>query len=156
MKKLGSPPHGMKFFITCYDFLGDKHVRLFLALKSDKVIGGVVAFLGRYTIYPVYEGIDPKYRNLNPASLLFSTMIEWGCENYRLFDFGRTLCGSGVYFFKKQWGGEEKVTPYYYLGEKIPMQDPRKKYASFSKLWSRMPISIAKILGPQIKGEIGY
>jgi len=156
MKKLGSPAHGPKFFKALHDLLGDKHVKLFVSKKSNETIGAVVAFIGRETIYPAYEGINPNYRNLNPASLLFDRMLEWGCNNgYRIFDFGRTLRGSGVYNFKKQWGGREKSLPYYYLGKNVPKQDPREKYVYLSKLWGKLPISIAKRIGPYVKGGIG-
>lgn len=156
MKKLGSPAHGLKFFKTLHDLLGDEHVKLFLSKKLNKTIGGVVTFNGRDTIYPAYEGIDPSYRNLNPASMLFSRIIEWGCnKGYRLFNFGRTLRGSGVYNFKKQWGGKEQPLPYYYLGKHVPDQDPREKYVYLSKIWGKLPIPIAKRMGPYIKGGIG-
>lgn len=156
MKKLGSPPHGIEFFKACHKSLGEQ-IQIFLATTPNKIVGGVLVFLGRKIIYPVYEGIDPKYRRLNVASLLFSHIIDWGCENgYHTFDFGRTLYSSGVYSFKKQWGGKEKPLPYYYMGERIPQQDPREKYANISKMWSKLPISIAKRIGPHIKGAIGH
>jgi len=157
MKRLGSPPHRPEFFEACFDLLGDKRVKLFQAMISNKVIGGLISFLGNHTIYTPYEVTDSNYRNLNPASLLFSEIIKWGCENgYQLFNFGRTLASSGVYRFKKQWGGEEKILPYYYIGKKIPQQDPREKYTYLSKLWSKTPISIARRLGPYIKGGMGH
>lgn len=156
MKKLGSPPHGLRFFKSIHHFLGDKHVKLFLASKSNDVIGGVVALTGAKTIYPVYEGINPDYRNLNPASLLFSRIIEWSCNNgYKFFDFGRTLDGSSVYNFKKQWGGMKRSLPYFYVGNEIPQQDLREKYMVLSKLWGKLPTSIAKRLGPFVKGGVG-
>jgi len=158
MKKLGSPPHGEKFFRTCYALLGESRVKLFSASMLGRSIGGVLAFLGEHIIYPVYEGINPRYRNLNTASLLFSEIMEWGCErDYWNFDFGRTLLGSGVYLFKKQWGGKEKALPYYYWGKKIPRRDPREKYERISKIWSKVtPLSVTKIVGPFFKGGIGY
>ena len=158
MKKLGSPPHGKKFFRTCYNKLGEKTVKLFLASFSGEAVGGVLTFLGKDSIYPVYEGINPRFRNLNPASLLFSHIIEWGCEKgYKHFDFGRTLYGSGVYNFKKQWGGVERALPYYYIGRKIPHQDPREKYVHIANIWSKMiPLSMTKVIGPRVKGGIGY
>lgn len=155
MKKLGSPPHGLEFFKACHANLGEK-VKIFLATTPNKTVGGVAVFFGRETIYPVYEGIDPEYRRLNAASLLFSYIVEWGCaKNYRFFDFGRTLHGSGVYSFKKQWGGEEKLLPYYYMGKQIPKQDPREKYSSISRIWSKLPVALAKRVGPRVKGAIG-
>lgn len=156
MKKLGSPAHGLEFFETIHQFLGDKHVKLFLATKSNNVIGGVIALTGVNTMYPIYEGIAPDYRNLNPASLLFSRIIEWSCsQGYKSFDFGRTLHGSGVYNFKKEWGGVEKPLPYFYFGTEIPQQDLREKYAHISKLWGKLPTFVAKRIGPIVKGGIG-
>ena len=158
MKRLGSPPHYEKFFKSCYQLLGEDHVKLFLATVSNEVIGGVLTFLGKHTIYPGYEGLRQKYRHLNPASLIFSQIMEWGCENkYLRFNFGRTLHRSGVYNFKKQWGGKEVLMPYSYLGRKIPQKDPRQKYSSFSRLWSRIiPYWMTKKIGPRLKGGIGY
>lgn len=156
MKKLGSPPHGLEFFKTCHESLGEQ-VKIFLATTPNKIVGGVFVLLGRKTIYPTYEGINPEYRRLNAASLLFSRIIKWGCENnFHSFNFGKTLCGSGVYSFKKQWGGIETPIPYYYMGKQIPHQDPREKYANISRMWSKLPISIAKRIGPRIRRATGH
>ena len=158
MKRLGSPPHGIEFFSACHDLLGDEHTKLFMAMKSGKVIGGIIVLLGKYTIYSTYLVIDSTHRSLNPGSLLDCRVIEWGCENrFRFFDFGRTLYGSGVHLFKKQWGGKEMFQPYYYLGKKIPQQDPREKYFFLSMLWGKViPVSVTKKIGPIIKGAIGH
>lgn len=158
MKRLGSPPHSIVFFRTCYELLGGRTVKLFLATAMKRVIGGAIAFLGEHTIYAAYEGIDPKYRHLNAGALTDCEIMKWGCKNkYFYYNFGRTLHNSGVYYYKKQWGGTEVAMPYYYLGNQIPNKDPREKYECLSGLWSRVvPLSIARKIGPIIKGAIGY
>jgi len=158
MKRLGSPPHSIGFFRTCYELLGDGKIKLFLATTMKRVIGGTIVFLGEHTIYAAYESVDPEYKRFNVGSLLDCEIIKWGCENkYLYYNFGRTLHNSGVYYYKKQWGGKEVAMPYYYLGNHIPSQDPREKYGYLSELWSKLvPVSLTKKIGPFIKGALGY
>ena len=158
MKRLGSPPHKMEFFGALPKMLGKKRVKFFPIAMADKLIGGAIVFVGNSTMYYGYEVIDPKYRNLRPTYLLYSEMLKWGCENgFRVFDTGRTLYGSGVYLFKKQWGGKERFLPYYYIGKKIPREDPRERYSLLSKLWSKLlPLSFTPKIGWRIKAGVGH
>lgn len=158
MKRLGSPPHKIGFFTALPKMLGDKRVKFFPIAMEGKLVGGAIVFLGNSTMYYGYEVINPEYRNLRPTYLLYSEMLKWGCKNkFRLFDTGRTLYGSGVYLFKKQWKGKERILPYYYHGKKIPREDPREKYEFLSKLWSKLlPLSITAKIGSHIKAGVGH
>jgi len=157
MKKLGSPPHKLEFFAALPKRLGDKHVAFFQILKGSKPIGGALVFLGNMHMYYGYEVIDPQYKTLRPAYLLYSEMLKWGCEHgFEVFDTGRTLYGSGVYLFKKQWKGEENLLPYYYAGKRIPRQDPREKYAALSTLWGKLlPLKLTEKIGWHLKAGVG-
>lgn len=157
MKKLGSPPHKFEFFALLPKTLGDKRVKFFQILKGSKPIGGALVFLGSTRMYYGYEVIDPQYKTLRPAYLLYSEMLKWGCEHgFEVFDTGRTLYGSGVYLFKKQWGGKENFLPYYYTGKRIPREDPREKYAVLSELWGRfLPLGLTEKIGWHIKAGVG-
>lgn len=158
MKRLGSPPHKVEFFTALPKMLGSKRVKFFPIAMKGKLIGGAIVFLGNSTMYYGYEVINPVYKDLRPTYLLYSEMLKWGCENkFKLFDTGRTLYGSGVYLFKKQWRGKERFLPYYYQGKKIPREDPREKYAFLSKLWSKLlPLSITSKIGSYIKAGVGH
>jgi len=158
MKRLGSPPHKIEFFSDLPKMLGDKRVKFFSIAIGNRLIGGAIVFVGNSTMNYGYEIVNPEYRNLRPTYLLYSEMLKWGCENgLRIFDTGRTLYGSGIYLFKKQWGGKEKILPYYYSGKKIPREDPREKYAFLSKLWSRfLPPSFTSKIGWRIKAGVGH
>lgn len=158
MKRLGSPPHKIEFFGALPKMLGEERIKFFSIAMGSRLIGGAIVFVGDSTMYYGYEVVNPKYRNLRATYLLYSEMLKWGCENgLRIFDTGRTLYGSGVYLFKKQWRGKEKILPYYYTGKKIPREDPREKFAFLSKLWSRfLPLSFTPKIGWRIKAGVGH
>ncbi len=158
MKRLGSPPHRIEFFSALPKMLGDKRVKFFPITMGGKLIGGAIVFIGNSTMYYGYEVIDPEYKKLRPTYLLYSEMLKWGCENgFSVFDTGRTLYGSGVYLFKKQWRGKQKILPYYYSGKKIPKEDPREKYSFLSELWSRLlPLDFTQKIGWRIKAGVGH
>jgi len=157
MKKLGSPPHRYEFFSTLPKMLGDKRIKFFQILRGNKPIGGALVFLGSSRMYYGYEVIAPQYKTLRPAYLLYSEMLKWGCEHgFQFFDTGRTLHGSGVYLFKKQWKGEENPLPYYYAGKRVTREDPREKYAVFSELWGKLlPLKLTEKIGWHVKAGIG-
>jgi FemAB-related protein (PEP-CTERM system-associated) len=157
MKKLGSPPHKLEFFASLPKMLGAKRVKFFQILKGTTPIGGALVFLGGTRMYYGYEVIDPQYKSLRPGYLLYSEMLRWGCERgFEVFDTGRTLHGSGVYLFKKQWGGQENQLPYFYAGKRIPRADPREKYSLLSQMWGKfLPLGLTEKIGWHIKAGVG-
>jgi lipid II:glycine glycyltransferase (peptidoglycan interpeptide bridge formation enzyme) len=85
-------------------------------------------------------------------------MIKEGCDSgLKVFDFGRTRKDSGVYSFKKGWGGEEVPMTYYYKFYKRELKERQEiRYRGISKLWSKlMPNFLAKKLGPWLIKQIG-
>jgi len=158
MKKLGSPPHKFEFFSKITKTLGERRVKFYHITKSGKHIGGALVFLSNSSMHYGYEAINPEYKTLRPAYLLYSEMLRWGCEHgFKIFDTGRTMYGSGVYLFKKQWRGKERLLPYYYAGERIPEEDPREKYSFLSELWSKLlPLSLTEKIGWRLKAGVGH
>ncbi len=96
-----------------------------------------------------------KYNRSSPNMLLYWESLKLSIEkNCRVFDFGRCTPGTGTYRFKKQWGAIEKPLYWYYILpeiDKIPDVDPKNpKYDLFVKIWQKMPLSLARALGPWI------
>jgi len=79
-----------------------------------------------------------------------------GC---RLFDFGRSKLGTGAFDFKKNWGFEPQPLHYEYLlvkGRHVPDHNPlNPKYSLFIKLWQRLPLPLANLIGPYIVKSLG-
>ena len=73
-------------------------------------------------------------------------------DNYSEFDFGRTWEGSGQFAFKKKWKAELLDLNHFYFSKP---NDFRFVYNIFSKVWSNVPLSITKLIGPYIRENFG-
>lgn len=158
-KRHGSPPHSFKLFKNLVKLM-KKNVKILLAERCARPIAGIIVFHNRRGIF-WWNGVsDPKFRSLNGTDLLLWEVIQWGNENgYTYLDLGRTRRGSGVYRFKKGWGGTEiTLKDYTYSingivkGTPDPLED---KYRLLTKAWSLLPIFVAKSIGPRIIRQIG-
>ena len=158
-KRHGSPPHNFKLFKNLVKLMR-KNIKILMAEHRAKPISGIIIFYDKQGIF-WWSGVsDPKFRNLNGTNLLLWEVIQWGHENgYAYMDLGRTRHGSGVYHFKKGWGGVEvplKDYVYSIKGDGKGTPDPSEgKYRLLTKVWSRLPISVSKLIGPRIIKQIG-
>jgi len=156
VKRHGSPPHKYALFKKLYDSLQvSGKMRVLLAEYKGRFIGGRIVFCDSKTIFCWNSVSDIKYRNLNPSNLLLWEIIEWGLKNgYHTLELGRTRKGTTVYDFKKGWSGEEIFLDeyvYFMDSKKVEFPDPaQRKYRYLAKVWSLIPISLAKTIGPKI------
>ena len=154
-KRHGSPPHSFDFFLNVYDaFKPAGLLQMTLAVYDDKPIAGVMVFCFKDKLYWFGNVIDRKYANLNPTNLLLWRTIQFGMKsNFRVFDLGQTRKKErGVYHFKSGWGGSETNLEDYIFSlrdVKLPNPDERK-YVLLSRIWSRMPRSLARRFGPRV------
>jgi hypothetical protein len=81
------------------------------------------------------------------------------CERgYRSFDFGRSKIGTGAYSFKKNWGFDPEPWTYEFKlrrGELPDVNPLNPKYRLFIAAWQRMPITLAKAIGPLVVRNLG-
>jgi len=69
------------------------------------------------------------------------------------FDFGRSTVDSGTYRFKKQWGAEPHPAAWQYYvrrGDVGDLRPENRKYQLAIRLWQRLPVGVANLLGPSI------
>jgi serine/alanine adding enzyme len=158
MRDLGSPVHSRRFFAAILEEFKES-ARLAMVRKGNQTIGGAVCFSFRDTLQVPWASSLREYFPLCPNNLLYWEMIRWGCENgYRRFDFGRSSPGSGTYHFKKQWGTIEEplhwqcVSRVRKQGATIHSDDP--KYQWLIRTWSRLPLTVTKLLGPRLRGLV--
>lgn len=160
MKRHGSPPHKYALLKKLYNSLQmSGKMRVLLAKHKGRLIGGRIVFCDSKTIFCWNSASDIKYRNLNPNNLLLWETLEWGWKNsYQSLEMGRTRKGTTVYDFKKAWGGEEIFLNEYvrFMGSnKRELPDPTQRtYRYVAKVWSLMPIGLAKKFGPKILSGI--
>jgi hypothetical protein len=86
-------------------------------------------------------------------------MRRSAAQGYRLFDFGRSKAGTGPYSFKKNFGFEPQPLPYEYFlvnSEAVPDVNPlNPKYQLMIKVWSRLPLPVANLVGPFLARDLG-
>jgi FemAB-related protein (PEP-CTERM system-associated) len=158
MRDLGSPVHSYDFFGAILDEFDDS-AKIMLVRKDEDVIGGAVCLSFKDSMIVPWASSLREYFSLCPNNLLYWEMIRWGCKNgYQRFDFGRSSPDSGTYHFKKQWGAKEEPLHWQCISRKIgqavmPHADDNK-YRWIIKVWSHLPLSFTKFVGPLVRGQV--
>lgn len=105
------PLADISLFKSSFKFLYKKDmIKLFCAIKDDKIIGFRLGLLYKGKIYDWYAGSYTESNFLNPNDFLpFKTMV-WGQQNgFKIFDFGgagKPDQSYGVRDHKMKFGGE--------------------------------------------------
>jgi len=157
IRELGSPPHSYKFYKFLFDNLGDKLI-IDVALLNKKPIASIIVLLGdKWANF--WQNITlRKYRRFNASyMLLWNVIRELSEKDFQVFDFGRTRKKTGIYSFKKKWGGLEQDIYHLVYSEKgiAKIPDPnQQRYVLLSKIWRRLPLKATEIIGTKIIGGI--
>lgn len=160
MRGHGSPPHSFAFFETLWEELHDAgNLHLGLVTRDGSAINGTIDLSSGSTVYQWGVVTDYEYRDLNGGSwLLWKSLQRAAEEGYDTYEFGRTREGSGVYTFKKSFGGSKTWYDdlHYFPGEATDLPDPENEtYELAKRVWRRLPIPVTRVLGPRVRKRIG-
>jgi FemAB-related protein (PEP-CTERM system-associated) len=160
MRGHGSPPHSFEFFRRLWDSLYPSgNFRLSTVHHEGSLVNGMIDLGVGSTVYQWGVVSDYDYRDLNGGSFLLWKSLEWAAENgYDTYEFGRTREGSGVYMFKKSFGGSKTWYDdlHYFPDGNATLQDPDdEKYEQARDVWKRLPVPVTRLLGPRIRKRIG-
>lgn len=157
MHSLGTPPHNHLFFKNLLNEFPE-FINIVIVKHENNPIAAVFLLYFKDTMIYGWGASLKKYLNLSPNYLLFWEIIKYGAINgFNFFDFGRSQPNTGVYFFKEGWGAEPKTLFYQYFSEKQRIVDTSQsnpKRQIFAKVWRKIPLPIANILGPEIRGNL--
>lgn len=157
MRDFGSPPHSFSFFTRLWEELDD-HMVVELALKDDRLINGQIRFPYGDRCFDWGGITDYEHRDLQGGSFLLWNGIEHACnEGYSTYTLGRTREETGVYSFKKSWGGEKVWFDdyHYFPGGKAELPNPDdEKYDRVKDVWERLPLRATELIGPPIRRNI--
>jgi FemAB-related protein (PEP-CTERM system-associated) len=128
--------------------------------KEGRTISSVLSFYFRDEVLPYYGGGTSEAREVAGNDFMYWELMrrasERGC---RIFDFGRSKRGTGAFDFKKNWGFEPQQLYYEYQlhqARELPDNNPlNPKYQLFIKMWKRLPLPVANLLGPHIVKNLG-
>lgn len=157
MRDLGTPVHSYNFsYNILHNFPNDS--KILLVKRGEDVLYGALFLFYKDMMIDFMSSTIGEYRKYYPTDFGIGTAIKYACENgYKYFDFARSITGSSNQEFKRRWGAETKQLYYqYYLNtSNIPDYDTSKpKYQTFIKMWKKIPVPVAKIVGPKIRRDI--
>lgn len=158
MKKFGTPPHPVEFFLGCLCYLPD-YMRLFLVKEKQKVVSVLLGFITGKRVHIVSTASDEGYWDKRPNDLVHWEFIRWACDSgYKYFDFGPVRY-AGQRQFKEKWGVDFFDYSYYYF---FNGKNKEKNLAYsdnariFAFLWSKLiPLPLSRLAGPALRKRLG-
>jgi FemAB-related protein (PEP-CTERM system-associated) len=157
--RLGTPVFARRYFRILQDVFASDCEVLTVTLE-DRPVASVLSFYFRDEVLPYYGGGTDEARDVAGNDFMYWELMRRACERgIRVFDYGRSKRGTGSFDFKKNWGFEPQPLHYEYLlvkGKHLPEHNPlNPKYSRFIKLWQRLPLPLANLIGPHIVKGIG-
>lgn len=159
MRDLGSPVHAKKLFcVVMKAFKG--RAKIMVIKKDDTPISASIVCQHGETLYNPWASSLRRYGRFSPNMLLYWSMLEYACENKcTTFDCGRSTPGEGTYRFKMQWGAKPHSLHWYQFTPAGPVSAGKKasdkaRFGKAVKYWQKMPVPLAKLIGPMVRGQI--
>jgi FemAB-related protein (PEP-CTERM system-associated) len=163
MRDRGTPTLGIDFFRNMLRQFPD-HFTVMTVRHERQVLGGGFVGLFGGTVYQTWGGMLRQSYELRPNYLLYWETLKYACENgFQWADLGRSAWESGTFRFKKHWLSEPRpLYQQFYLNgvtQPPPVGSSRAsgvQYRVFVRLWRSLPLSIAELLGPQLRSWLPF
>lgn len=157
--RLGTPVFPKKYFRLLTEVFGDD-CDVLTVTKENRVIASVLSFYFRDEVLPYYGGGMPEARDVAGNDFMYWELMRRAADRgYRVFDFGRSKRGTGAFDFKKNWGFEPTPLHYEYqlhAATVMPDNNPlNPKYQLFIRMWKKLPLPVANVIGPYIVKSLG-
>ena len=158
MRDLGTPVYAQTFFSNVLQTFEATSSIAAVYYRGSVVAAGVV-FWFRDRIEVPWASSIRDHRSVCPNHMLYWGLIQFAVERgFKEFDFGRSTPNEGTYNFKKQWGALPIHLNWQYLldgDESLPELNPTNpKFRLAIRVWRRLPIALANILGPAVVRNI--
>ena len=131
----------------------------FVALVSDegRPVAAAVFLRWREHLIYKYGASDRSALSKRPNNLLFSEVIQWGCEaGCRELDFGRTdLDHEGLREFKLGWGTDESALHHTYAGMAVPDAGESTVQRLLVPAIRHSPPSVSRLIGVALYRHFG-
>jgi len=160
VRNLGSPTFSHQYFKFLVEAFPDTH-DVTTVIAKDTAVASVLNFYFRDEVLPYYGGgLAIARENRANEFMYWEVMRRGGRERgSTVFDFGRSKSGTGAYDYKRNWGFEPQELHYCYRlaeGAAMPNNNPNNpKYRFFISAWKRLPLPVAKVLGPPLVRGLG-
>lgn len=143
MRNLGTPVHKKDYFNELAKYFSPK---IFTIFDKNKAIGSMFCLNDNDTLAVLYAYVLPEYSKEYANYFLYLNAIKWMTSNNLVyFDMGRSTYNEGTFHFKKKFRPE-----FYKINSNINYSS-NNKLKIISKMWSKLPLSIANFMGPKIR-----
>ncbi len=158
-RNLGTPFFGSAWLRAIKKEFGDE-AEITTITHESRTVCSVMSFRYGNEILPYYGGGGELARDLKGNDFMYWAVMERACrDGVEVFDYGRSMKGSGAFRFKKHWGFEP--TPLHYQfrlvnAESLPNLNPANpRYRLLINTWKQLPLPIAGMIGPPIARRLG-
>jgi len=156
MRDLGTPVLSRRLFEALADAFGDD-LWIGVAWLGDVPVAAGVGFRWEREFEMTWASSLYAHNKLSPNMGLYWAFMERACrEGVTRFNFGRCTPGAGTHRFKLQWGSHDEQLHWYQHGagaSATPSPDDGA-YAWGPRLWKKLPLPLANVLGPPIVAGI--
>jgi FemAB-related protein (PEP-CTERM system-associated) len=158
MHALGTPVYPKGFFECAVRAMGERAAVVIVYVDGTPQAAAVTVNHGKSIEVPWAAATMAAKRN-SINMRMYWEMMRFSIERKAAaFDFGRSTVDSGTYRFKAQWGAKpQQLVWQYWLpdGAEVPvLNHSNPKYALAIRLWQRMPLWCANLLGPRISRNL--
>jgi hypothetical protein len=112
MIKLDATARDYAFFEIIWDILNQNGLRVVLARYQNEYVAGIMTISWNGVLH-IFGNVSTSYnRQVHPNDLLYSEAIKWAVKTgHNIVDFGLAPLNtkSGLYQFKKRWGGHPEL-----------------------------------------------
>jgi hypothetical protein len=157
-RRQGIPVQPFHFFELMWKHLFELDLGFVMkAYQNTTCLAAAVFLKYNQTITYKYGASLKEGLDLRPNDLLFSTVIQWACENgFTLFDMGRTdKDNPGLSRFKKGWGAEEIPLKYYNIPQKRTPPIPSNYMKIMKPIIQKSPKWVCQFTGELFYKYIG-
>jgi FemAB-related protein (PEP-CTERM system-associated) len=155
MRDLGTPIRGERYFRRVLECLGPCAEVLVLDLDGAPVGGMVLVEHGERAVDLWASALRRHFARCPNQVLYWAALRHAIARGLRVFDFGRSQWDSPTFHFKAQWGARPMPLHYQYLlgrATRIPtLADQRRAFDVAVRLWRRLPLPVARLMGDPIK-----
>lgn len=158
MHELGSPYHNKNYLRAMAETLGEALEFAVIYSSRGELAGAGVFIIQGEVVTNLQANILRRFRPGYAGEFLYWSLIERYCQkDFRIFDLGRSLIGSGNETFKMKWKPHRQLLAYWYAlmpGHALPdLNQKSHKFQFAIQMWKRLPSFVVRLLGPfLIKG----
>ena len=158
MLDLGSPVHSRKWFHSILNYYGE-NARMGLMYHNEKPVGAGIILSNGTSISIPWASTLREYNKFSPNMMLYWNFLKYASDHgYKQFDFGRSTPDEGTYKFKAQWGAKPKPLHWHYIminNSEFRNDDSISSHRdAIVKLWQKLPLGVANLIGPAIRKHI--